>query len=84
MKARLVLSLLLLGLAAATHGQISLTVEDAASQAHQAFAPYRNLSYLWLRIAGVVWISVEWIAAIYLIHGYRMLKRRLEQESGSS
>lgn len=30
---------------------------------------------LFLRVAGVVWIAVEWIAAAYLIRGFVLLRR---------
>ena len=36
-------------------------------------APYRNAMYLYLRLAGVVWITVEWVAAILLWRGLRLL-----------
>jgi len=36
-------------------------------------APYRNAMYLYLRLAGVVWIAVEWTAAFLLWRAYRLL-----------
>lgn len=36
--------------------------------------PVRGFVRLYLRVIGVVWITVEWIAAILLYKGYRMLR----------
>lgn len=41
---------------------------------HEAFAALRNAVGLYLRVAGVVWITVEWTAAFYLWRGYRLLR----------
>ncbi len=41
--------------------------------AYQDDAAYRNAMYLYLRLAGVVWIAVEWVAAIILWRACRML-----------
>ncbi len=43
-------------------------------EAHEADAPYRNALYLYLRVAGVAWIAVEWVAAVLLWRSYRLLK----------
>ncbi len=45
----------------------------ACAEADIFLAPYRNAMYLYLRLAGVVWISVEWVAAILLWRGLRLL-----------
>lgn len=37
-------------------------------------AVYENALYLYLRIAGIFWITVEWIAAIVLWRAYRLLR----------
>jgi hypothetical protein len=37
--------------------------------------PLRNAVYLYLRIAGVVWIAVEWVAAVLLWRGQSLLWR---------
>lgn len=47
----------------------------ALRAAYQEDALYRNAMYLYLRLAGVVWIAVEWIAAIVLWRAWRMLSR---------
>jgi len=50
--------------------------------AHQD-APYRQAVYVYLRLAGLFWIAVEWIAAVLLWRGYRLLAaaaRRLEEK----
>lgn len=47
----------------------------ALSEADAALQPYRNLVYLHLRIAGIIWIAVEWVAAILLWRGQRQLWR---------
>lgn len=48
---------------------------DALQTVHAADAPYRNAIYLWLRIAGIAWISVEWVAGIVLWRAYVHLRR---------
>ena len=40
-------------------------------------APYRNAMYLYLRLAGVVWITVEWIAALILWRASLLVGRAL-------
>jgi hypothetical protein len=35
---------------------------------------YRNALGLWLRVAGVAWIAVEWVAAVLLWRTYRLLR----------
>lgn len=35
---------------------------------------YRNAMYLYLRIAGVAWIGLEWIAAFILWRAYKRLR----------
>jgi hypothetical protein len=51
--------------------QIYTAIRDAQA----ADAVYWNALYFYLRMAGVVWIGVEWIAAIMLWHGYRLLAK---------
>ena len=60
---------------AASHELESLQATYAAD------AVYRNALYLWLRIAGVAWIAVEWVAGIVLWRAYVHL-RRAAQERG--
>lgn len=50
-------------------------VRQAICDANAADQVYWNALYLYLRIAGVVWIAVEWWAAVVLVKGYRMLAR---------
>lgn len=35
--------------------------------------PYRNALYFYLRVAGLVWIAVEWVAALVLFRTWRLL-----------
>jgi hypothetical protein len=37
--------------------------------------PSRGFVEFFLRVAGVAWAVVEWIAAVYLIRGHAMLRR---------
>jgi hypothetical protein len=48
-------------------------VRAAVDEARAADAVYRNALYLYLRLAGVGWVTVEWIAAILMWRGYRLL-----------
>jgi len=50
-------------------------VRDAVRDAQAADAVYHNAMYLYLRLAGVAWILVEWVAAIILWRGYSLLKK---------
>lgn len=51
------------------------SVHQGALRAAHADEPTRRFVELYLRLAGAVWVAVEWIAAIYLISGYRRLAR---------
>lgn len=51
----------------------------ALESAHEADAVYRNALYLYLRIAGVMWIGVEWVAAALLWQGFRILRGAAEK-----
>ncbi|MBP8131283.1 MAG: hypothetical protein KA184_17015 [Candidatus Hydrogenedentes bacterium] len=46
----------------------------AFAQAESACAPHRNAVYLYLRIAGIAWILVEWGAAVVLWRSWRLLR----------
>lgn len=46
---------------------------DQFRDAKHGDAVYRNALYLYLRIAGVAWIALEWIAAIVLCRAYHFL-----------
>lgn len=39
---------------------------------------YRNAMYLYLRVAGVAWITVEWVAAIALWRAWRLVRARVD------
>lgn len=39
-----------------------------------ALVPYQNALYFYLRVAGVVWIAVEWVAAYLLLRSYALLR----------
>jgi hypothetical protein len=45
-------------------------------------SPYRNALYLYLRLAGVVWICVEWIAAALLWRAHSLFCRTLRTGGG--
>ena len=47
--------------------------------AWEEFAPLRDVKGLYLRLAGVVWITVEWIAAFYLWRGWLLLRHAAAQ-----
>ncbi len=50
-------------------------LEDGYVHATYADEPTRRFVELYLRVAGGVWITVEWIAAVVLVLGYRRLAR---------
>lgn len=50
------------------------SIHSAYEAAYANDAPVRNFVYLFLRIAGVVWVAAEWFAAIVLIRAYTILK----------
>lgn len=50
-------------------------LNQAIRDANKASQVYWNALYLYLRLAGAVWIAVEWWAAVLLVRGYRMLAR---------
>lgn len=58
-------------------------VAEALREAEAALQPYRNAVYLHLRIAGVVWIAVEWVAAVLLWRGQSLLWRVVRHESSA-
>jgi len=45
------------------------------SSSENRLHPYRNAMYLYLRMAGVVWVSVEWVAALVLWRAWHLLRR---------
>lgn len=46
---------------------------EALRRSYEDEVLYRNAIYLYLRLAGVAWTCVEWIAALILWRAYRML-----------
>ena len=57
---------------------------DALSALHEAEAslqPLRNGVYLYLRVAGIVWIGVEWVAAILLWRGAGDVERAVRRHA---
>ena len=60
------------------HGQTT-EVLDAALRAYNdaaaADGPVRNFVFLYLRVAGVAWIAVEWAAAVILVLAYRQMQK---------
>jgi hypothetical protein len=59
-------------------------VRGVISGAYASNAAYRNALYLYLRLAGVVWITVEWIAAFVLWRSFRLISeavRRAEAQA---
>ena len=52
-------------------------LRDGYLHATYADEPTRRFVELYLRLAGGVWITVEWIAAAGLVLGYRRLARGL-------
>jgi hypothetical protein len=57
-------------------------VDAAYRSAHEASAPIRSLQQAYLRLAGIVWIGVEWIAAFVLWRVYILLNRKLGERGG--
>jgi hypothetical protein len=57
-------------------------VGAAFEDARRFDEPTRRFMELVLRVAGVAWIAVEWIAAIYLIRGFHLLRRWFAEEAG--
>ncbi len=59
-------------------------LENAYVHATYADEPTRRFVELYLRLAGGVWITVEWIAAVFLVLGYRRLSRWFAQSERPS
>ena len=78
----LVLLLICPGMAQTAVGMAS--VHEGALHAAQADEPTRRFVELYLRLAGAVWVAVEWIAAVYLMLGYRRLARWFAQSGEAS
>lgn len=55
---------------AAAYAQTAVQIMQAARGANQV---YYNALYLYLRLAGVVWILAEWVAAVVLWKSYRLI-----------
>ena len=50
------------------------SISEAYERAYEEDGAVRNFVYLFLRVAGAVWIGVEWVAAVALAVGYRALR----------
>jgi hypothetical protein len=68
----LILVAVLLGFSAVAEAP-SPELQDAYAGALEEHEPLQNVMRLYLRLAGVVWVAVEWIAAIFLWKGYKLL-----------
>ncbi|MCX5757855.1 MAG: hypothetical protein NTU83_05000 [Candidatus Hydrogenedentes bacterium] len=79
------LCLLGAGLLASWHASAVDTdaFRQAIRDANEADQVYWNALYLYLRLAGAVWIAVEWWAAIVLVKGYRLLERATALRRGA-
>ncbi|HOZ49284.1 MAG TPA: hypothetical protein PLO37_25190 [Candidatus Hydrogenedentes bacterium] len=69
-----VLLLVALALATTAAAQPVDAVLDVLVEVQAADALYRNAIYLYLRVAGLVWIAAEWIAAILLWRAYVLVR----------
>ena len=58
---------------AATASESQQAIQSYNDAYHEE-EPVRGFVRLYLRVAGVVWVTAEWIAAIMLYKGYRMLR----------
>lgn len=67
-------SLLMPGTLIAAEAPSGGSLLAALAEAETACAQHRNAVYLYLRIAGIVWIVVEWVAAVVLWRTYRLLR----------
>lgn len=77
-------AILALGAALCIAASVAAQTNDAYETAHEALtnaydedAPVRNFTYLYLRLAGLIWIATEWVAAIVLVRLYFFLPRYL-------
>jgi hypothetical protein len=50
------------------------SISEAYERAYEEDGAVRNFVYLFLRVAGAVWIGVEWVAAVALVVGYRAVR----------
>jgi len=74
-------ALLLAGILLATAAHADPALNDAFRQAVEDHQIQENAVLLALRLAGVVWIAVEWVAAVVLAIGFHRL-RKIAQERG--
>ncbi len=65
---------LLAGTAAALDDQTLARLQQAYLHARRTDEPTRRFVELFLRLAGIVWIGVEWLAAAYLVRGFYLLR----------
>lgn len=71
-----------LWVAAAQMPEAVQSISEAYQAAYEEDAPVRSFVYLFLRLAGAVWIGVEWVAAIALVLGYRALRKAFPEPGG--
>lgn len=65
---------LLVALLAAIPATADPALDDAFQQAVDAHQLQENAVLLALRLAGIVWIAVEWVAAVVLAIGFHRLR----------
>lgn len=68
---------LAIGLTTAASAETTEIIDRFYFDAHGEDEPVRNFVYLAHRAAAVIWITVEWIAAIILVRAYAFLKTKL-------
>jgi hypothetical protein len=66
------------GLAFATEPAVE-GIQRMIHEAQASNALYRNALYLYLRLAGVAWILVEWFAAVVLWRSFRLMRSVLRE-----
>lgn len=55
---------------------------EAFWHAQARFRPVQGLMQIYLRVAGVVWIVAEWIAALVLIRAYKLVALNFSLDKG--
>ncbi|HPO16471.1 MAG TPA: hypothetical protein PLI09_23745 [Candidatus Hydrogenedentes bacterium] len=59
-------------------------INTMIQEVYRQDAVYENALYMYLRIAGIFWIAVEWIAAIVLWRAYRLLRNAAKPKGSLS
>ena len=78
--ARPVASVMILATCLAMGGAEGQSLAETLREVDAPDTLARNAVYLWLRLAGGIWIAVEWIAAILLWRCYRWLTTVLREK----